>query len=169
MYVSVYICFYCYYCYYSYCCVHHSHWLPWHLCCPRLWLWIIAGKSTCGGSMASPGKPTRKAVTMMGSNDFIVGRLHGGTELLAVYLAHGQVRLDSLWHLTLERENSDFRPCCLMLNSFRQLPMGYGTPLLTLSFFGTWILPLHAVFFPPLFCLQSPSAMELWMTGAGSG
>ena len=47
---------------------------------------------------------------------------------------------------------------------------GLGTvhPLLTLNFISTWILSLH-VFFPLLFCLQSLSAMELWMTGAGSG
>ena len=48
---------------------------------------------------------------------------------------------------------------------------GLGTvhPLLTFNFFSTWILPLHVVFFPLLFCVQSPSAMELWMMGAGSG
>ena len=48
---------------------------------------------------------------------------------------------------------------------------GLGTvhPLLTLSFFSTWILPLHVVCSSFLFCLQSPSAMEPWMTGAGSG
>ena len=48
---------------------------------------------------------------------------------------------------------------------------GHGTvrPLLTLSLFSTWILPLHVVFFPLLFCLRSPSAMELWMSGACSG
>ena len=48
---------------------------------------------------------------------------------------------------------------------------GLGTvhPLLTLNFFSTWILPLHIVFLLLLFCAQSPSAMELWMTGAGSG
>ena len=46
---------------------------------------------------------------------------------------------------------------------------GLGTvhPLLTLNFFSTWILPLHVVFIPLLFCLQSPSVMKLWMTGAG--
>ena len=47
--------------------------------------------------------------------------------------------------------------------------LGTVYPLLTLNFFSTWILPLHVVFFPLLFCVQSPSAMELWMTGAGSG
>ena len=48
---------------------------------------------------------------------------------------------------------------------------GLGTVqhLLTLNFFSTWILPLHVVFFPLLFYVQSPSAMELWMMGAGSG
>ena len=48
---------------------------------------------------------------------------------------------------------------------------GLGTvnPLLTLDFFSTWILPLHLVFFPLLFYVQGPSAMELWMTGTGSG
>ena len=36
---------------------------------------------------------------------------------------------------------------------------GLGTvhPLLTLNFFSRWILPLHLVFFPLLFCVQSPS------------
>ena len=44
---------------------------------------------------------------------------------------------------------------------------GLGTvhPLLTLNFISTWILPL---LLPLLFCLQSPSAMEVWITGAGS-
>ena len=49
---------------------------------------------------------------------------------------------------------------------------GLGTvhPHLTLNFFSTWILPLHLfVFFPLLFCVQSHSAMEQRMTGAGSG
>ena len=48
---------------------------------------------------------------------------------------------------------------------------GLGTvyPLLNLNFFCSWILPLHVVFFPLLFCVQSPSAMEQWMTGTGSG
>ena len=47
---------------------------------------------------------------------------------------------------------------------------GLGTmhPLPTFSFFGIWILPLH-VFSPLLFCQQSPSAIEQWMTGEGSG
>ena len=47
---------------------------------------------------------------------------------------------------------------------------GQGTlhPLLIIYFLSTWILPLHVVLFPLLFCVQSPSAMELWMTGAGS-
>ena len=45
---------------------------------------------------------------------------------------------------------------------------GLGTvhPLLTLNFFSTWILHF---FFSLLLCVQSPSAMELWVTGAGSG
>ena len=38
--------------------------------------------------------------------------------------------------------------------------------LLTMSLFCTWILPLHAVFFSSLILCYS--AMELWMTGAGS-
>ena len=44
---------------------------------------------------------------------------------------------------------------------------GLGTvhPHFTLNFFSTWILPLHVVFFPLLFCVESPSVMELWMTG----
>ena len=43
-------------------------------------------------------------------------------------------------------------------------------PFLTLNLISTWSLPLHLVYFLPLlFCVQSPSAMELWMTGAGSG
>ena len=46
--------------------------------------------------------------------------------------------------------------------------LGTVHPILTLYFLSTWILPLH-VFFPLLFCVQRPSAMELWMTGAGSG
>ena len=48
---------------------------------------------------------------------------------------------------------------------------GLGTvhPLLTMDFFCTLILPLHVVLFSPLFCVGSPSAMELWMTGSGSG
>ena len=40
--------------------------------------------------------------------------------------------------------------------------------LLTLNFFSTWILPLHVVF-SSLILSASPSAIELWMTGAGSG
>ena len=43
---------------------------------PRLLLRTIAGMSTCGGSMASPGKSTRRAVTTMGSNDMVVGEDH---------------------------------------------------------------------------------------------
>ena len=39
-------------------------------------------------------------------------------------------------------------------------------PLLTFSLFSTWILSLQLVFFPLLFCVQSPLAMELWMTEA---
>ena len=48
---------------------------------------------------------------------------------------------------------------------------GLGTvqPILTMKFLSTWIHHLHVVFFPLLSCAQSPSAMELWMTGAGSG
>ena len=42
-------------------------------------------------------------------------------------------------------------------------------PLLTLNFPIIWILRLHVVIFPLLFCAQSPSGMEQWMTGAGSG
>ena len=49
---------------------------PSRLRCPRLWLRAIAGKSTCGGSVAFPGKPTRRAVTTMGSNDLVVGEVH---------------------------------------------------------------------------------------------
>ena len=45
--------------------------LPW-----RLWLQTIASKSTCGGSVASPGKPTRRSVTTMGSNNLVVGEDH---------------------------------------------------------------------------------------------
>ena len=51
----------------------------WFLICllyPRLWLRSIAGKSTCGGSVAFPLKPTRRAVTSMGSNDWVVGEDH---------------------------------------------------------------------------------------------
>ena len=48
---------------------------------------------------------------------------------------------------------------------------GLGTVhhLLTLDFLSTWILPLHVVCSPSYFVYKSPSAMELWMTGAGSG
>ena len=50
---------------------------PSRLRCPRLWHRTIAGKSTCGGSVAfPPGKPTRRAVTTMGSNDLVVGEFH---------------------------------------------------------------------------------------------
>ena len=38
--------------------------------------------------------------------------------------------------------------------------LGTVCPLLTLGFFSTWILPLHVVFFPLLFCVQNPSAMD---------
>ena len=47
--------------------------LPWCLRCPLLWLRTIAGKSTCGGPWLSPGKPTRRAVTTMGSSDLVIG------------------------------------------------------------------------------------------------
>ena len=48
---------------------------------------------------------------------------------------------------------------------------GLGTvhPLLTLNSLSTLILPLHVLFFSLLLCVKSPSAMELWMMGAGSG
>ena len=38
---------------------------------------------------------------------------------------------------------------------------GLGTvhPLLTFKFFSIWILSLHVVFFPLIFCAQSPLAM----------
>ena len=42
----------------------------------RLCLRTIAGKYTCGGSVASPGTPNRRAVTTMGSNDMVVGEVH---------------------------------------------------------------------------------------------
>ena len=47
---------------------------------------------------------------------------------------------------------------------------GLGTvhPFLILSFISTWILPILLVFHPLLICVQSPSTMELWMTGADS-
>ena len=48
---------------------------------------------------------------------------------------------------------------------------GLGTvhPILTINVHSTWIHPLHAVFFPLLCCVQTPSAMEQWMTEACSG
>ena len=36
------------------------------------------------GPWLSPGKPTRRAVTTMGSSDLVIGEPHVGTELPAV-------------------------------------------------------------------------------------
>ena len=48
---------------------------------------------------------------------------------------------------------------------------GLGTvhPHLNLDFLSTWIPPLHVAFLSSIFCVQSPTTMELWMTGTGSG
>ena len=51
------------------------------------------------------------------------------------------------------------------------LVSGLGTvyPLLTLSFFSTWILPIHFVFFCSPILYTKPFGDGIWMTGAGSG
>ena len=59
----------------------------------------------------SPGKPTRRTVTTMGSNDLVVGEDHMlGPSCQRYNWQTGRCRLDSLWQLTYERENSDFKP-----------------------------------------------------------
>ena len=60
------------------------------------------------GPRLSHGKLTRRAVTTMGSIDLVIGEDH----LLgpSCQLENWQMRLDSLWQLTQERENSDFKP-----------------------------------------------------------
>ena len=52
------------------------------------------------GHRLSPGKPTRSAVTTMGSNDFVRGKDHLLGMSYQQYDSHRQVRLDGLWQLT---------------------------------------------------------------------
>ena len=51
---------------------------------PGLWHRTLAGKSTCGGSESLPWEAHRRTVTIMASNDFVVGE-----DYLLVHVARG--------------------------------------------------------------------------------
>ena len=120
--------------------------LPWRLCCPQL-----QANPHVAGLWLCSRKPTRRAVSTMGSNDLVVGKDH--------MLGPGRRRMPTNWVSSRTLQPSiesvvanSFVPSDFLVDG-QVSWLGNVHPLLTLNFFSTWILPLHA-FFPLILCTK---------------